>query len=152
MRTLAVAGIAASLAAVHRDGRALWKGKAQEAHGLARVATVPPKAQTAEPFPSVRPWRYATASAYSLHETSTRQGCPGAPALTDRALSVATFLVGCGRRLVVCYGRRCVKVRRWDSGPYVRGRSLDLNLGVVRALGFPSCAAWGVRTVRWRAA
>jgi hypothetical protein len=91
----------------------------------------------------------AVASAYSAASSSSRQGCPGAPALRDSALSVATFLVPCGARVRVCYRARCVVATRWDSGPYVRGRTLDLNVGVVRALGFGSERVWGVRSVTW---
>ena len=93
---------------------------------------------------------YAVASAYSAEATgSTRQGCAGAPPLRDAALSVATYLIGCGQRMRVCYGHRCVIVTRWDSGPGIAGRQIDLNLGVVRRFGFLSCNAWGVRTVTW---
>lgn len=96
-------------------------------------------------------WHYAVASAYSAASTgSTRQGCPGAPPLTDSARSVATFLVPCGRRLVVCYRSRCVVARRTDSGPFVAGRQIDLNVGAARALGATSALGWGVRVVRWR--
>jgi hypothetical protein len=98
-----------------------------------------------------RGWSSTLASAYSAAATgSTRQGCPGAPPLRDTALSVATFLVPCGTRLRICYQRRCATATRWDSGPYAPGRGFDLNLGVVRALGYPSCRTWGVRAVRWR--
>jgi hypothetical protein len=96
-------------------------------------------------------YRTAVASAYSHHDTgSTRQGCPHAPPLSDQARSVATFLVPCGARIRVCVTRRCITVRRTDSGPFVAGRQLDLNVGAVRALGFRSAWSWGVRSVRWR--
>jgi hypothetical protein len=99
----------------------------------------------------VAPWSTALASAYSSASTrSTTQGCPGAPPLRDEARSVATFLVDCGRRMRVCHRRRCVTVTRWDSGPFTPGRAIDLNVGVVRELGFASARAWGVRSVRWR--
>lgn len=93
-------------------------------------------------------WRTATASAYSAESSGTTNGCDGSP-LHDADLTVATFLVPCGARIRICLGRRCVTATRKDSGPYAPGRQLDLNLGVVRALGFPSCAAFGVRTVTW---
>ena len=95
-------------------------------------------------------WGYAVASAYSVASTgSVRQGCAHAPPLRDSALSVATFLVGCGQRLRICYRSRCVVATRWDSGPFVVGRQIDVNVGVVRALGFSSTQSWGVRDVRW---
>jgi hypothetical protein len=96
-------------------------------------------------------WRWAVASAYSASSTgSSRQGCPNAPALRDDGLSIATLLVPCGTSLRLCYRGRCVNARRWDSGPYVAGRQIDLNVGVVRALGVRDCASWGVRSLRWR--
>ena len=95
-------------------------------------------------------WGYAVASAYSVASTGSRQqGCAHAPPLRDSALSVATFLVGCGKRLRICYGSRCVVATRWDSGPFVAGRQIDVTLGVARALGFSSASSWGVRAVRW---
>jgi hypothetical protein len=94
-------------------------------------------------------WSYAVASAYSVSTSSDRQGCAHAPPLRDSALSVATFLVGCGQRLRICYGRRCVVAIRWDSGPFVPGRQIDVNVGVVRALGFASTQSFGVRDMRW---
>ncbi len=91
------------------------------------------------------------ASAYSAGDAGSTQGCPGAPRLHDSARSVATFLIPCGARMRVCYRDRCVVVVRRDSGPYVGGRGIDLNIGVVRALGLDSIWSWGVREVRWRA-
>lgn len=90
----------------------------------------------------------AVASAYSRESSGPRNGCDGSP-LHDPDITVATFLVPCGARIRICLGRRCVVAVRKDSGPYAAGRQLDLNLGVVRALGFPTCAAFGVRTVTW---
>jgi rare lipoprotein A (peptidoglycan hydrolase) len=93
-------------------------------------------------------WSYGVASAYSTQTSGSRLGCGGR--LDDHALSVATLLVPCGARVQLCYAARCVTVTRRDSGPYVAGRSFDLTTGVVRAFGFSSPLAWGVRTLRWR--
>lgn len=76
-------------------------------------------------------------------------GCDGSR-LTAGALSFASFAVPCGTRVRFCLHDRCVTATRRDSGPYVAGRTFDLNLGVVQALGFPSCRAFGVRAVAWR--
>lgn len=95
------------------------------------------------------------ASAYSARSAgSTLQGCPRAPRLVDAARSVATFLVPCGHHLRVCYRRRCVVLVRYDSGPFVAGRGIDLNLGAARALdpSVRTCAEWGVRRVTWEPA
>ena len=98
-------------------------------------------------------WHTATASAYDL--PGNRQGCPGAPVLTSQAHTFASFAVPCNARVRFCLPRRhrrarCVVARRTDSGPFVAGRTFDLNLGTVRALGFASAWAWGVRRVYWR--
>lgn len=94
-------------------------------------------------------WQSTTASAYSRHSSGSTNGCDGST-LHDGDLSVTTFLVPCGARLQICSGGRCVRVVRRDSGPYVRGRGIDVNVGVARALGYSSEAEWGVRVVRWR--
>lgn len=90
----------------------------------------------------------AVASAYSRADSPGREACTGRP-LSDSRLAVATFLVPCGARMRVCYRARCVTVTRTDSGPFVGGRTIDLQLGVVRALGFSTPLQWGVRTVTW---
>lgn len=95
------------------------------------------------------PGGVAVASAYSRADSPGVEGCTGRP-LSDYRLNVATYLVPCGARLEVCYRGRCVTVTRTDSGPHVAGRQIDLQFGVVRALGFSSPSAWGVRTVTWR--
>lgn len=93
-------------------------------------------------------WRYAQASAYSTADSPGTQGCTGRPLRDDR-LTFASLSVPCGAHVRFCIGRRCVTAIRTDSGPYVRGRMFDLALGTVRALGFRTPAAFGVRTVRW---
>lgn len=48
-------------------------------------------------------------------------------------------------------GRAPVKVRVADRGPFVSGRSLDVTWPVAVALGYNTCAAWGVRkATTWR--
>lgn len=92
---------------------------------------------------------WVLASAYSAADGAA-QGCPRSPSLRDSHLSVATPLVPCGHRMRVCTGDgRCIVVVRRDSGPYAGGRMIDLNVGVVRALGVGSVFAWGVRRVWW---
>lgn len=95
-------------------------------------------------------WSTVVASAYSHHSSGPVNGCDGS-LLRDDALTVATYLVPCGAHLQVCAGGRCVTVTRRDSGPAAwTGAQLDLNIGVVRALGVASERAWGHRVVRWR--
>jgi hypothetical protein len=90
----------------------------------------------------------AVASAYSAESSGSTNGCDGSR-LHDADLSFASLIVPCGARVRFCIRRRCVVGVRRDSGPYVPGRSFDLNLGIVRALGFSSCLSFGVRTVSW---
>lgn len=96
-------------------------------------------------------WRFATASAYSTADSPGPQSCSGRP-LRDDTLTFASYLVPCGGRVRFCLARRCVTATRTDSGPSVSGRSFDLALGTVRALGFRSATHFGVRAIRWRRA
>ena len=118
------------------------------APSLAKAATHAKRA--ARPSAAgARRFRPAVASAYSRESSGPTNGCDGSE-LHDGDLSVATFQVPCGARVEICVGSTCVIAARKDSGPYVAGRSFDLNVGVVRALGFSSPYAFGVRTIRWR--
>jgi rare lipoprotein A len=90
----------------------------------------------------------ASASAYSTADSPGVEGCTGRH-LSDRTLTFASLIVPCGARVRICVGRRCVVATRTDSGPYVAGRSFDLAFGTIRALGFSSPRAFGVRTITW---
>lgn len=96
------------------------------------------------------PWRTAIASAYSTRDSPGEQGCPGYGRLRDDTLTFASRIVPCGARVELCVGRRCVVAVRADSGPFVAGRSFDLAFGTVRALGYNSPTAFGVRSITWR--
>lgn len=96
------------------------------------------------------PWRTSTASAYSTRDSPGEQGCPGYGRLRDDTLTFASLIVPCGAVVELCVGHRCVVARRADSGPFVVGRSFDLAYGTVRALGFSSPSAFGVRSITWR--
>jgi rare lipoprotein A len=94
-------------------------------------------------------WSRATVSAYSTADSPGTEGCTGRR-LRDDTLTFASLIVPCGARVRFCVNGRCVTATRTDSGPYVAGRSFDLALGTVRALGFRSAREFGVRTVTWR--
>lgn len=94
-------------------------------------------------------WQRATASGYSTTDSPGVEGCTGRP-LSDRTRTFASLIVPCGARVEFCSRRRCVIATRTDSGPYVAGRSFDLALGTLRALGYSSPQSFGVRTVAWR--
>lgn len=146
LRTSTTAAPNAPAAATQPDQEAALRPLAITA-AIATVAIIAPTARALRALGGS-----AVASAYSREDSGPTNGCDGSQ-LHDRDLTVATFLVPCGTRIRICLGRRrCVNAIRKDSGPYARGRQIDLNVGVVRALGFASPAAFGVRTVTWRTA
>lgn len=103
--------------------------------------------------PGTLPRRITQASAYSAWDEGNF--CPGHPQTRKMDLTVGSDLVPCGAHLRICLlnGKRCVVAQRRDWGPgLTKKRRLDLNLGVVRALGYRSLYHWGVRTVRWEPA
>lgn len=117
----------------------------QSAAPIARAGVIP------APIPSDRalPSRVALASAYDA--SGEAAGCMGSPSPRRAHLSVATQLVPCGARVQICTTTgRCVVAVRRDTGPFVGGRTFDLNIGVVNALGMSSVYAWGVRKVLWK--
>jgi hypothetical protein len=60
-------------------------------------------------------------------------------------LGVATLVAPCGSRFRICNGSRCIVATRDDSGPYVGGRTFDLDPTSRSAL---DCSA--LCTVKWR--
>jgi rare lipoprotein A (peptidoglycan hydrolase) len=50
-----------------------------------------------------------------------------------------------GKRVRFCYRHSCVTGRLDDHGPYVHGRTFDLNQNIAGALGFE-----GVHKVKWK--
>jgi hypothetical protein len=103
--------------------------------------------------PGVLPRRTTEASAYSAWDEGNF--CPGHPQTRKMDLTVGSDLVPCGAHIRICVpsGARCVVAQRRDWGPGLTARRrLDLNLGVVRALGYRSLFHWGVRTVHWEPA
>jgi rare lipoprotein A (peptidoglycan hydrolase) len=60
-------------------------------------------------------------------------------------MGVANLSLPCGTRVEFFYGGRSVEAEVDDRGPYVGGRTWDLNQSVAGALGFS-----GVGTVGYR--
>lgn len=58
---------------------------------------------------------------------------------------IATLVAPCGSRFQICKGSTCIVATRDDSGPYVGGRTFDLDPASRDALG---CG--GLCTVKWR--
>ncbi len=101
-------------------------------------------------IPAVLPRRTTEASAYSAWDEGNF--CPGLPQVRKMDLTVGSDLVPCGAYVRICLisGTRCVVARRTDWGPGLTSkRRLDMNFGVVRALGYRSLYHWGARQVRW---
>ena len=100
-------------------------------------------------IPAVLPTRITLATAYSAWDEGN--ACPGFPQTRMMDLTVGSDLVPCGTYIRICLtsGKRCVVAQRRDWGPFTGGRHIDMNLGVVRALGYTSLYHWGVREVRW---
>lgn len=100
--------------------------------------------------PAVLPTRTTEASAYSAWDEGNF--CPGLPQTRMMDLTVGSDLVPCGAYIRICLvsGRKCVVAQRRDWGPGLSAkRRIDMNLGVVRALGYRSLHHWGARQVRW---
>jgi 3D (Asp-Asp-Asp) domain-containing protein len=91
--------------------------------------------------------RLALASAYDGSDEGN--ACPGFPQTRVNTLSIGTNLIPCGARMRICIADRCALVQRRDTGPFIKGRTIDVNIGVAHALGFRGVYEWGVRTVRW---
>jgi hypothetical protein len=76
------------------------------------------------------PMRTALASYYTDHGT-------GACGVGDvqSGYRFASLFLSCGARVRFCYRGRCVEGVMSDHGPYVSGRTFDLNLNLKDALG-----------------
>lgn len=72
-------------------------------------------------------------------------GACGAPA--QSGYQFASLILPCGTRIVICNGSTCVTATMNDHGPYVAGRTFDLNVALKDALG---CG--GLCEVTWRPA
>ena len=79
-------------------------------------------------------FRIAHASWYGPGLYGNRLGCGGR--LTYSRLGVAHKSLPCGTKVTLRHGRRAVRVRVIDRGPYVAGREYDLTQATARRLGF----------------
>lgn len=103
-----------------------------------------PNLPASDPAPAPAPtpaMQSAVASYYDL----TGDGACGAPAQSGYAF--ASLILPCGARIVICNGSTCVTATMNDHGPYVAGRTFDLNVPLKDALG---CG--GICDVTWRPA
>jgi rare lipoprotein A len=79
-------------------------------------------------------YRWASASWYGPGLYGNRLGCGGR--LSPDTLGVAHKSLPCGSRVTLRKGRRSVRVRVIDRGPYVGGREFDLTEATARRLQF----------------
>lgn len=94
---------------------------------------------------SAAPAKPVRASAYGpgLYGNRTANGTR----LTPQTVGVAHKTLPLGTRLEVIINGKSVPARVIDRGPYEQGRDFDLTTGLIKKLGFASCAAFGVRKV-----
>jgi rare lipoprotein A len=79
-------------------------------------------------------YRWASASWYGPGLYGNRLGCGGR--LAPGTLGVAHKSLPCGSKVTLRKGRRSVRVRVIDRGPYVGGREFDLTDATARRLHF----------------
>jgi rare lipoprotein A len=86
---------------------------------------------------------------YRLAEASWYGGGGGLACggeLTSTTMGVANKTLPCGTQVTLRYGKRTVRVRVIDRGPYVAGREYDLTEATRRALGFGDTGeVWSTR-------
>ena len=79
-------------------------------------------------------FRAAYASWYGPGLYGNRLGCGGT--LTTSRLGVAHKSLPCGTKVTLRNGKRAIRVRVIDRGPYVAGREYDLTQATAQRLGF----------------
>jgi rare lipoprotein A len=79
-------------------------------------------------------FRWTVASWYGPGLYGNPLGCGGT--LTFSRLGVAHKSLPCGTKVTLRHGKRSVRVRVIDRGPYVAGREYDLTQATARRLGF----------------
>jgi rare lipoprotein A (peptidoglycan hydrolase) len=82
----------------------------------------------------VNAFRWAQASWYGPGLYGNHLGCGGR--LTASTIGVANKSLPCGTKVTLRHGRRSLRVRVIDRGPYVAGREFDLTQATARRLGF----------------
>jgi rare lipoprotein A len=82
----------------------------------------------------INAFRVAHASWYGPGLYGNHLGCGGR--LGYSTLGVAHKTLPCGTKVTLRHGRRSVRVRVIDRGPYVAGREYDLTQATARRLGF----------------
>lgn len=78
-----------------------------------------------------------TASVFSIRSEPAIGCWPYSPSRLRAGYYVAHKTLPCGSRVRFCFRGRCVKATVRDRGPYIAGRTWDLDVRLQRALGFP---------------
>jgi hypothetical protein len=99
-----------------------------------------PNQPASDPAPAPTP---AMSSAVASYYDLGGDGACGVPA--QEGYRFASLILPCGAQIVICNGSTCVTATMADHGPYVAGRTFDLNVNLKDALG---CG--GICDVTWR--
>lgn len=92
-------------------------------------------------------WHRSIASWYGpCPDACGRAACTG-QFIHENTWGVAHKTLPCGTKVTICRGRRCVRVRVIDRGPYVSGRTWDITKRPAARIGLTP--AVGVSRVRW---
>lgn len=117
--------------------------KAQEA-AQQKAASAQPAAQTSAPSGS---YRYVGASTYGHGDGLMGARCADGSPVTETSMGVAMKCVPLGTIVEITYQGKCVRARVADRGPFVKGREIDMQPAVARALGFSGTGQVGFRVV-----
>ena len=100
----------------------------------ARVVLRSRNARAGKRVGRVNAFRFAQASWYGPGLYGNHLGCGGH--LGYSTIGVAHKTLPCGTKLTLRHGRRALRVRVIDRGPYVAGREFDLTQATARRLHF----------------
>lgn len=105
----------------------------------------PAKTETSKSLP---PTKSVRVSSYGpgLYGNPTANGTR----LTPNTVGLAHKSLPLGTVVDVTVNGQTVSAKVIDRGPYVGGRTFDLTAGLIKKLGFRSCAQFGVRNVQVR--
>jgi len=92
-----------------------------------------PRAPAPKPAPPPPPMTGPVVASYYDLTGTTSCGQPDAQV----GLAFASLFLPCGAQVQMCYGQTCVTATMDDHGPYVAGRTFDLNVALKDALGCP---------------
>lgn len=89
-------------------------------------------------------WKSSIASTYGEGDGLMGSSCSDGSTVTASSMGVAHKTLELGTKILIRYGDKIVEATVCDRGPFVKGREIDLQPAVSRALGFS-----GVGTVKY---